>query len=203
MFSFGPELWEVFPLFGIFLPIYGGRGVSPQFPKSLLSKNSPKIAHLNKLKVSHNVSPICFGTRSSQQGFVIFLVRPLLSKVWIYPGVFSLMYLIWAILFLTFHRGLRHRDKMYKSQYCILNKSFSVQFWSCQSNLMERGRLLRALCSKYSVFGHQHSHSGERYVLILNQIGSFRKLYAKILCQHPTFQIYFLAFSYWHWYWRL
>ena len=77
-------------------------------------------------------------------------------------------------------------DKVCKSQYCILNKSFSVQFWSCQSNLMERGRLLRALCSKYSVFGHQHSHSGERYVLILNQIGSFRKFIGENFVPTPN-----------------
>ena len=123
--------------------------MSPQFPKSLLSKISPKIAHLNKLKVSHNVSPFFFGTRSSQQGFVIFLVRPLLSKVWIYPGVFSLMYLIWAILFLTFHRGLLHGDKMYKSQYCILNKSLSCNFGAVRVIWWREEGFWGALCSKY------------------------------------------------------
>ena len=150
MFSFGPELWEVFPLFGIFLPIYGGRGVSPQFPKSLLSKISPKIAHLNKLKVSHKVSPI-FLERGvpNRVGFVIVLVRPLLSKVWIYPGVFSLMYLIWAILFLTFHRGLLHGNKMYKSQYCILNKSLSCNFGAVRVIWWREEGFWGALCSKY------------------------------------------------------
>ena len=135
---------------GNVLPIYGGRGVSPQFPKSLLSKNSPKIAHLNKLKVSHKVSPI-FLERGvpNRVGFVIVLVRPLLSKVWIYPGVFSLMYLIWAILFLTFHRGLRHRDKMYKSQYCILNKSLSCNFGAVRVIWWREEGFWGALCSKY------------------------------------------------------
>ena len=162
-----------------------------------MSQASP--TYLHQLLIPNHSSAWKFNSRGS----ILFgCILPTTGVDTITNNSLHVFALLRAIILLPLWEQF-HLDKVCKSQYCILNKSFSVQFWSCQSNLMERGRLLRALCSKYSVFGHQHSHSGERYVLILNQIGSLRKLYAKILCQHPTFQIYFLAFSYWHWYWRL
>ena len=65
-----------------------------------------------------------------------------LTVIWtvgIYLYILDMSHSLYIGLFIL----VLHGDIVYESQYCILNKSLSLQFWSCQSNLMGRGGLLR------------------------------------------------------------
>ena len=145
-------------------------------PQDLLSLRLHQC-HKHRPHISHKFrSQILRLLESSIPEVQFFLAAFYQQLALLLSPIIACMYLLLRAIILLPLWEQFHLDKVCKSQYCILNKSFSVQFWSCQSNLMERGRLLRALCSKYSVFGHQRNHSGESYVLILNQIGFLKNV---------------------------